>query len=141
MADLNAKYQRLAAEYGKVRGQVQVLKKAVVDQKEQIGRYQEEIRLKDQEARRKAQEVESSQFRNQQMSRRIQVRLKNFIKILYFYKKQVFCVKVIKNLYLSFYNTIGVLTFTKINIDFGSPKNKSLQYLFKVTILFKNFFD
>ena len=73
MADLNAKYQRLAAEYGKVRGQVQVLKKAVVDQKEQIGRYQEEIRLKDQEARRKAQEVESSQFRNQQMSRRIQV--------------------------------------------------------------------
>ena len=49
--------------------------------------------------------------------------------------------KVIKVLYLSFYNTIGVLTFTKINIDFRSPKNKSLHYLFKVTIIFKNFLN
>ena len=49
--------------------------------------------------------------------------------------------KVIKVLYLSFYNTIGVLTFTKVNIDFGSPKNKSLQYLFKVIIIFKKNFN
>lgn len=73
MSDLNLKYQRLASEYGKMKAQNQVLRKAVVDQKENLAKLHEEVQMKEQTVRRSQQEIESSNFRNQQMVRRIEI--------------------------------------------------------------------
>ncbi|CAK8695026.1 unnamed protein product [Clavelina lepadiformis] len=73
MTDINVKYQRLAQEYAKLKAQNQVLKKAVVDAKETTGKLQIDLQNKEQVIRRSQQEIDSSDFRSQQMARRIEL--------------------------------------------------------------------
>lgn len=70
-ADLQAKYQKLAQEYSKLRAQNQVLKKAVVDEQGHGTSLKEELKMKDQSVRKLQQEMDSLTFRNQQLAKRV----------------------------------------------------------------------
>lgn len=70
---LQAKYQKLAAEFAKQRAQNTVLKKAVIDEQEKTKLLQEAVRQKDQSIRKYEQEIDSLQFRNDQLSKRVAV--------------------------------------------------------------------
>ncbi|XP_048579364.1 protein phosphatase 1 regulatory subunit 21 isoform X2 [Nematostella vectensis] len=70
---LQAKYQKLAAEYAKLRAQNTVLKKAVIEEQEKTKSLQETIKQKDQSIRKYEQELDSVQFRNDQLSKRVAV--------------------------------------------------------------------
>ncbi|XP_048456673.1 protein phosphatase 1 regulatory subunit 21 [Rhincodon typus] len=72
-ADLQAKYQKLAQEYSKLRAQNQVLKKAVVDEQGQGASLKEELKMKDQSVRKLQQEMDSLTFRNQQLAKRVEL--------------------------------------------------------------------
>ncbi|XP_072350922.1 protein phosphatase 1 regulatory subunit 21-like, partial [Scyliorhinus torazame] len=72
-ADLHSKYQKLAQEYSKLRAQNQVLKKAVVDEQGQGTSLKEELKMKDQSVRKLQQEMDSLTFRNQQLSKRVEL--------------------------------------------------------------------
>ncbi|XP_078085777.1 protein phosphatase 1 regulatory subunit 21 isoform X2 [Mustelus asterias] len=72
-ADLQAKYQKLAQEYSKLRAQNQVLKKAVVDEQGQGTSLKEELKMKDQSVRKLQQEMDSLTFRNQQLAKRVEL--------------------------------------------------------------------
>ncbi|XP_041069938.1 protein phosphatase 1 regulatory subunit 21 isoform X2 [Carcharodon carcharias] len=72
-ADLQAKYQKLAQEYSKLRAQNQVLKKAVVDEQGQGTSLKEELKMKDQCVRKLQQEMDSLTFRNQQLAKRVEL--------------------------------------------------------------------
>lgn len=87
----DAKYQKLAQEYSKVRhychpihpqfllqlwslqmrAQANVLKKAIVEEQTKSGQTKETIRLKEVELRRSEQEVDSLTFRNKQLELRV----------------------------------------------------------------------
>ncbi|CAG7786527.1 unnamed protein product [Allacma fusca] len=69
--ELAAKYQRLAAEYSKMRAQNTVLKKAVVDEQGKSVQLKEELQLKDQTIRKYDQEMDSLTFRNTQLEKRV----------------------------------------------------------------------
>lgn len=71
--DLQNKYQILATEFSKVRGQVTVLKKAVLDEQAKSQNLQEEINRKDQNLRRNAQEIETLSFLNTQLKSRLEI--------------------------------------------------------------------
>lgn len=70
---LQAKYQKLAAEFAKQRAQNTVLKKAVIEEQEKTKTLQETLRQKDQAIRKYEQEIDSLQFRNDQLSKRVAV--------------------------------------------------------------------
>eukprot|EP00117_Sycon_ciliatum_P029908 scpid32991/ scgid23708/ Protein phosphatase 1 regulatory subunit 21; Coiled-coil domain-containing protein 128; KLRAQ motif-containing protein 1 len=72
-ADLTAKYQKLAQEYAKLKAQVSVLKKAVIDEQSKNKGLEESVKDKDQSLRKCMQEIDSLTFRNQQISRRLVV--------------------------------------------------------------------
>lgn len=71
-SDMAVKYQRLAQEYAKLKAQNQVLKKAIVESQEKSTVLQTNIQEKEQVIRRSEQEIDSSNFRCQQMVRRIE---------------------------------------------------------------------
>ncbi|XP_041107699.1 protein phosphatase 1 regulatory subunit 21 isoform X1 [Polyodon spathula] len=72
-ADLQAKYQKLAQEYSKLRAQNQVLKKAVVDEQASTALLKEQMKMKDQSLRKVEQEMDSLTFRNQQLAKRVEL--------------------------------------------------------------------
>ncbi|XP_076044180.1 protein phosphatase 1 regulatory subunit 21 [Oratosquilla oratoria] len=69
--DIQAKYQKLASEYTKLRAQNQVLKKAVVEEQGKTSQLTDLIKLRDQSLRRAEQEIDSLNFRNQQLTTRL----------------------------------------------------------------------
>ncbi|XP_062507096.1 protein phosphatase 1 regulatory subunit 21-like [Corticium candelabrum] len=87
MADVHAKYQKLAQEYSKLKAQAQVLKKAVIDEqnknadkerliaeRDKAGvELQEAVREKEKTVRKCMQEMDSLGFRNQQLFKRVSV--------------------------------------------------------------------
>ncbi|XP_022101268.1 protein phosphatase 1 regulatory subunit 21-like [Acanthaster planci] len=73
MADLQTKYQKLAQEFAKLRAQNQVLKKAVVDEQEKQNSLKDNLKEKDQKIRKFEQELDSLTFRNQQLTKRVNV--------------------------------------------------------------------
>ncbi|XP_075556476.1 protein phosphatase 1 regulatory subunit 21-like isoform X3 [Dermacentor variabilis] len=68
---LPAKYQKLAYEYSKLRAQAQVLKKAVADEQVKNAELKDCLKDKDQGMRKLLQEVESLNFCNQQLTKRV----------------------------------------------------------------------
>ncbi|XP_039594104.1 protein phosphatase 1 regulatory subunit 21 [Polypterus senegalus] len=72
-ADLQAKYQKLAQEYSKLRAQNQVLKKAVVDEQASSTTLKDQLKMKDQSLRKVEQEMDSLTFRNQQLAKRVEL--------------------------------------------------------------------
>uniref|UniRef100_F7A8R6 Protein phosphatase 1 regulatory subunit 21 N-terminal domain-containing protein n=2 Tax=Ciona intestinalis TaxID=7719 RepID=F7A8R6_CIOIN len=73
MADLTVKYQRLAHEYAKLKAQNQVLKKSVIESQATATDMQDLLQSKEQAIRRSQQEIESTNFRSQQMQRRVEL--------------------------------------------------------------------
>ncbi|XP_050296194.1 protein phosphatase 1 regulatory subunit 21 isoform X2 [Anthonomus grandis grandis] len=72
-SDLEEKYQKLAAEYSKVRSQANVLKKAVLDEQAKNSELKDLVRNHEQTIRKHDQEMESLTFRNEQLTKRISV--------------------------------------------------------------------
>ncbi|CAI8032508.1 Protein phosphatase 1 regulatory subunit 21 [Geodia barretti] len=72
-SELQTKYQRLAQEYAKLRSHVDVLKKAVTEEKSLRESLQESVREKALSLRKHVQENESLEFRNQQLSKRVEM--------------------------------------------------------------------
>uniref|UniRef100_A0A131XD81 Protein phosphatase 1 regulatory subunit 21 n=1 Tax=Hyalomma excavatum TaxID=257692 RepID=A0A131XD81_9ACAR len=68
---LPAKYQKLAYEYSKLRAQAQVLKKAVADEQAKNAELKDALKDKEQGMRKLLQEVESLNFCNQQLTKRV----------------------------------------------------------------------
>ncbi|CAH1793023.1 unnamed protein product [Owenia fusiformis] len=73
MADIQAKYQKLATEYAKIRSQLPVLKAAVVDGQKKEDHLKEGIKEKEKSIRKFEQEIDSLTFRNQQLSSRVTI--------------------------------------------------------------------
>ncbi|CAF1431644.1 unnamed protein product [Adineta steineri] len=71
--DLQNKYQILASEFSKVRGQVTVLKKAVLDEQSKNQQLQEDVNRRDQNLRRNGQEIETLSFLNTQLQSRLEI--------------------------------------------------------------------
>ncbi|CAG5123238.1 unnamed protein product [Candidula unifasciata] len=71
MADLPAKYQKLAGEYAKLKAQIPVLKKAYLDEQGEVNQLKDVLKERDQTVRKYEQEVDSLTFRNQQLSKRV----------------------------------------------------------------------
>lgn len=72
-SELEVKYQKLATEYAKIRSQVTVLKKAVLDEQAKNVEFKETIKRQEQQLRKHDQEMESLMFRNEQLTKRIAV--------------------------------------------------------------------
>ena len=70
---LSAKYTKLAAEYSKVRAQLGVLKKAVLEEQSKNVAVSEEMKHKEQMIRKSEAEMDSLNFRNQQLTRRVEI--------------------------------------------------------------------
>ncbi|CAD5232255.1 unnamed protein product [Bursaphelenchus xylophilus] len=75
--DVSVKYQRLAAEFVKLRSQLNVLKTAVIDEKGRNEQLRSDILAKDSELRKTNDENESLQFRNAQLVKRVEALQKN----------------------------------------------------------------
>lgn len=71
--DLPLKHQRLLTEYQRVRGQVVVLKKAVIDEQAANQELKSQVKSQDQSLRKSEQEIECLQFRNQQLTKRVSI--------------------------------------------------------------------
>jgi chromosome segregation ATPase len=72
-ADLTAKYQKLATEYAKIRAQMGVLKKGLLDEQDKSGRLTDQVHEKDMQLRKTQGEMEAVLFRNQQLTKRVNV--------------------------------------------------------------------
>jgi protein phosphatase 1 regulatory subunit 21 len=72
-SELQSKYQRLAHEYAKLRSHVEILKKAVKEEKFQRESLQDKVRETTLSLRKHVQENESLQFRNLQLSKRVEM--------------------------------------------------------------------
>jgi len=72
-SELQVKYQKLGQEYQKLRAQVSVLKKGVIDEQANNKLLQEALKQKDQIVRKHEQEIDSLQFRNDQLSKRVEI--------------------------------------------------------------------
>lgn len=70
---LQTKYQKIAAEYSKIRAQANVLKKAVIEEQTRNADIRNQLKEKEVELRRAEQELDSLTFRNQQLTKRITV--------------------------------------------------------------------
>ena len=73
IGELQTKYQRLAQEYQKIRGQNSVLKKAVIDEQATNKSHQETLKQRDQTIRKYEQDIDSLEFRNAQLSKRVEI--------------------------------------------------------------------
>ena len=71
--NLSSKYSKLATEYAKLRSQFTIVKKAVLEEKEKSADLAEGLRKQELAARKTEAEMEAIKFRNQQLTRRIQV--------------------------------------------------------------------
>ncbi|XP_047034199.1 protein phosphatase 1 regulatory subunit 21 [Helicoverpa zea] len=71
--DIQAKYQKLAAEYSKLRVHVKVLKKGVLDEQAKSNELRETLKEKEKCLRKGELEIDSLTFRNQQLTRRVSV--------------------------------------------------------------------
>ncbi|CAH0690000.1 unnamed protein product [Spodoptera exigua] len=71
--DIQAKYQKLAAEYSKLRVHVKVLKKGVLDEQAKSNELRETLKDKEKSLRKGELEIDSLTFRNQQLTRRVSV--------------------------------------------------------------------
>ncbi|XP_065884786.1 protein phosphatase 1 regulatory subunit 21-like [Dysidea avara] len=72
-SELQAKFQRLAQEYAKVKSHADVLKEAVLTERNEGAKLKDDIREKEQAIHKMDQENEALQFRNQQLSKRVEV--------------------------------------------------------------------
>lgn len=70
---LLTRYQKIATEYSKVRAQVNVLKKAVLEEQARSTDARDQLKEKEVHLRRAEQELDSLSFRNQQLTKRITV--------------------------------------------------------------------
>ncbi|KAH8311036.1 hypothetical protein KR044_004005 [Drosophila immigrans] len=66
-----AKYQKLASEYSKMRAKAQVLKNAVHDERAKVEALREQLQQNSTSLRRTEQEVDSLNFRNKQLESRV----------------------------------------------------------------------
>ncbi|XP_051773194.1 protein phosphatase 1 regulatory subunit 21 isoform X2 [Ctenopharyngodon idella] len=73
VTDLQSKYSKLAQEYSKLRAQNQVLKKAVLDEQTSSNSLKDELKQKEQSLRKVEQEMDSLSFRNQQLTKRVEL--------------------------------------------------------------------
>ncbi|KPJ01488.1 KLRAQ motif-containing protein 1 [Papilio xuthus] len=71
--DIQAKYQKLASEYSKLRVHVKVLKKGVLDEQAKSNELREVLKSKEKVIRQDELEIDSLTFRNQQLTRRVSV--------------------------------------------------------------------
>ncbi|KAM3958105.1 uncharacterized protein ACR2FA_007899 [Aphomia sociella] len=71
--DIQAKYQKLATEYSKLRVHVKVLKKGVLDEQAKSNELRDTLKEKEKLLRRSELEIDSLTFRNQQLTRRVSV--------------------------------------------------------------------
>ncbi|XP_071453580.1 protein phosphatase 1 regulatory subunit 21 [Hetaerina americana] len=71
--DLQTKYQKLAAEYSKIRAQAAVLKKAVIEEQSKNAELKDVLKERDQSLRKADQEMDSLNFRNQQLTKRVTI--------------------------------------------------------------------
>ncbi|XP_033104032.1 protein phosphatase 1 regulatory subunit 21-like [Anneissia japonica] len=73
MTDIQTKYQKLAQEFAKLRAQNQVLKKAVIEEQGKHTQFKDAIKERDQKVRKFEQEIDSLTFRNQQLTKRVNI--------------------------------------------------------------------
>ncbi|KAJ8308525.1 hypothetical protein KUTeg_013399 [Tegillarca granosa] len=66
-----AKYQKLASEYAKLKAQIPVLKKAYLDEQSVSKDLKDQLKERELSVRKFEQEVDSLSFRNQQLSKRV----------------------------------------------------------------------
>ncbi|GBP74299.1 Protein phosphatase 1 regulatory subunit 21 [Eumeta japonica] len=71
--DVQAKYQKLASEYSKLRAHVKVLKKGVIDEQAKSNELRDLLKEKEKAYRKGELEIDSLNFRNQQLTRRVSV--------------------------------------------------------------------
>lgn len=71
--DIQAKYQKLAAEYSKLRVHVKVLKKGVLDEQAKSNELRDSLKDKEKSLRKGELEIDSLTFRNQQLTKRVSV--------------------------------------------------------------------
>lgn len=67
----SSKYQKLAAEYSKLRAQASVLKRAVIEEQTKSSALRESLKEKEANLRKSVQEVDSLGFRNKQLERTV----------------------------------------------------------------------
>ncbi|KAK9875353.1 hypothetical protein WA026_007751 [Henosepilachna vigintioctopunctata] len=72
-SELEIKYQKLAAEFAKIRSHATVLKKALLEEQAKNSEMKEVLRNHEQQSRKHNQEMDSLLFRNEQLSKRISV--------------------------------------------------------------------
>ncbi|XP_075145881.1 uncharacterized protein LOC142220575 [Haematobia irritans] len=65
------KYQKLAAEYAKLRAQASVLKKGILEEQIKSSNLRDQLKQKETESRRSEQEIDSLGFRNKQLELRV----------------------------------------------------------------------
>ncbi len=70
--DLASKYTRLASEYSKVRAQLGVLKKAVIEEKNSKEKMTETLKENDTKMRKLEAEMDALNFRNGQLMHRVE---------------------------------------------------------------------
>ncbi|CAO4378052.1 unnamed protein product [Caenorhabditis nigoni] len=71
-SDANVRYQRLAAEYTKLRAQAKVLREGVLEERGRVDKLTEDLKSKEAVIRRLQAENESLTFRNDQLVRRVE---------------------------------------------------------------------
>lgn len=71
--DLSSKHQRLLTEYQRLRGQVVVLKRAVLEEQAANQELKVQVKSHDQSLRKAEQEIECLEFRNQQLIKRVSI--------------------------------------------------------------------
>ncbi|PIC24835.1 hypothetical protein B9Z55_018000 [Caenorhabditis nigoni] len=71
-SDANVRYQRLAAEYTKLRAQAKVLREGVLEERGRVDKLTEDLKSKEAIIRRLQAENESLTFRNDQLVRRVE---------------------------------------------------------------------
>ena len=72
VGDLASKYTRLASEYSKVRAQLGVLKKAVIEEKNSKENVGELLKENETKTRKLEAEMDALNFRNAQLMRRVE---------------------------------------------------------------------
>ena len=71
--DLASKYTRLATEYSKVRAQLNVLKKAIIEEKNSKQQMTEVLRENETKGRKLEAEMDALTFRNAQLTKRVEI--------------------------------------------------------------------
>ena len=71
--DLASKYTRLASEYSKVRAQLNVLKKAVIEEQNAKNQVTEALKEHETKSRKIEAEMDALTFRNSQLTRRVEI--------------------------------------------------------------------